>query len=84
MILCFFLLGINFLRCYYLKFVTKVFDMDASQSEVYDFIRKSGVDDVLQGLNCSCVVYGLSGSGKSYTLLGDLPYLWERLDSKSG
>jgi hypothetical protein len=84
LILCFFLLGLNFLRCYYLKFVTKVFDMDASQSEVYDFIRKSGVDDVLQGLNCSCVVYGLSGSGKSYTLLGDLPYLWERLDSKSG
>jgi hypothetical protein len=89
MILCFFLLlfasyGLSFLRCYYLKFVTKVFEMGASQSEVYDFIRKSGADDVLQGWNCSCVVYGLSGSGKSYTLLGDLPDLWERLDSKSG
>ena len=69
--------------CYYLCVVTKVFDMDATQSDIYDFVRQSGVIDVLQGLNCCCVAYGLSGSGKSYTMLGDLPDLWDRLDVKS-
>lgn len=45
--------------------------MDASQNEVYDFVSQAGVKDLLQGLNCCCAVYGLSGSGKSYTILGD-------------
>lgn len=58
--------------------------MNASQGEVYEFIRKSWAQDVLEGLNCCCVVYGLKGSGRSYSMLGGFPDLWERSSGKSG
>ena len=52
-----------------------VFDVDSSQEDVYETVGVSIVDSLLQGINCSVMAYGLSGSGKTHTLTGKLPEL---------
>ena len=49
----------------------KVFNKDSQQAEIYDEIGKPLTDNLLRGINGILLVYGTSGSGKSYTLLGD-------------
>jgi hypothetical protein len=50
-----------------------VFDTDSTQEEVYDTVGAPIVDNLLGGINCAVMVYGLTGSGKSHTLAGKLP-----------
>jgi len=52
-----------------------VFNVDSSQQDVYETVGSSLVDSLLQGINCSVLAYGLSGSGKTHTLTGKLPEL---------
>ena len=48
----------------------KVFRMDAAQSEIYDYVGKRIVGDVMEGYNGTIFAYGQSGSGKTYTMYG--------------
>ena len=48
----------------------KVFQMDSPQSEIYDFVGKRIVGDVMEGYNGTIFAYGQSGSGKTYTMYG--------------
>jgi hypothetical protein len=50
-----------------------VFDIDSNQEEVYETVGAPIVDQLLGGVNCAVMVYGLAGSGKSHTLAGKLP-----------
>lgn len=42
----------------------------SSQSDVFDNVAKDLVDDVLSGWNATCLAYGQTGTGKTYTMLG--------------
>ncbi|KAG0749195.1 hypothetical protein G6F23_001256 [Rhizopus arrhizus] len=48
----------------------KVFGMDTTQKDVFDYSIKSVVDDVTAGYNSTVFVYGQTGSGKSFTMMG--------------
>ena len=48
----------------------RVFPMDASQSDVFEYSAKETVGDVLQGYNGTIFAYGQTGSGKTYTMMG--------------
>ncbi|GKY98624.1 hypothetical protein MPSEU_000819100 [Mayamaea pseudoterrestris] len=47
-----------------------VFDVDATSKEVYDAIAKDIVQTALAGVNGTIVMYGQSGSGKTFTMQG--------------
>lgn len=47
-----------------------VFDMDATQEDVYEAAVLDCVDSVLAGTNASILTYGQTGSGKTFTVLG--------------
>ena len=51
----------------------QVFDVDSSQLDVYETVGLSIVENLVAGVNCAVMVYGLTGSGKSHTLSGKLP-----------
>jgi hypothetical protein len=42
----------------------------STQSDVFDVVAKDLVDDVLSGWNATCLSYGQTGTGKTYTMLG--------------
>lgn len=46
-----------------------IFDMDATQEEVYAIVGEPRVARVLQGYNCCLLAYGQTGSGKTYTMV---------------
>ena len=48
----------------------RVFSWDSRQEEVYEFVGKSTIDDVLAGYNGTIFSYGQTGSGKTYTMMG--------------
>ena len=48
----------------------RVFGSEASNEEVFEGSTKSIVSSVLDGFNCSVFVYGATGAGKTYTMLG--------------
>ncbi|OMJ79477.1 hypothetical protein SteCoe_20486 [Stentor coeruleus] len=48
----------------------KVFSMSAQQHEIFDFIGKPIIDDVLTGYNGTVLAYGQTGSGKSFSMMG--------------
>ena len=48
----------------------KVFRMDAAQSEIYEYVGRRIVGDVMEGYNGTIFAYGQSGSGKTYTMYG--------------
>lgn len=49
----------------------KVFSMSAQQNEIFDFIGRPIVEDVLTGYNGTAIAYGQTGSGKSFSMMGD-------------
>uniref|UniRef100_A0A7S4J4X1 Kinesin motor domain-containing protein n=1 Tax=Odontella aurita TaxID=265563 RepID=A0A7S4J4X1_9STRA len=51
----------------------QVFDTNVSQSELYNDIGLGTVSDLLSGINCALMTYGLTSTGKTYTLMGSLP-----------
>eukprot|EP01084_Bolivina_argentea_P112509 200646_1 len=55
---------------------TKVFDMKHTNDSVFSCAMKPLLDyKILQGINSIFIVYGQSGSGKSFTLIGEEGYL---------
>ncbi len=48
----------------------KVFRMDSGQSEIYEYVGRRIVGDVMEGYNGTIFAYGQSGSGKTYTMYG--------------
>lgn len=48
----------------------KVYSMSAQQPEIFDFIGKPIIDDVLTGYNGTVIAYGQTGSGKSFSMMG--------------
>ena len=48
----------------------KVFKSDAAQNEIYEYVGKRIVGDVMEGYNGTIFAYGQSGSGKTYTMYG--------------
>lgn len=47
-----------------------VFHEDAINNEIFETCMKPLVDKVMEGYNCSVFVYGATGAGKTYTMLG--------------
>ena len=48
----------------------KVFSTKTEQQEIFDFIGKPIIEDVLTGYNGTVIAYGQTGAGKSYTMMG--------------
>ena len=47
-----------------------VFDMDATQLEVYEKTAKPAVNSILEGYNSTIFAYGQTGTGKTFTMEG--------------
>jgi len=50
----------------------KVFGPEADQAMVFDEVAEGMLDEVLSGYNCTIFAYGQTGTGKTYTMQGDL------------
>ena len=48
----------------------KIFNSEAPQNQVYEYVGKRIVGDVMEGYNGTIFAYGQSGSGKTYTMYG--------------
>ena len=48
----------------------KIFKVDSVQNEIYEYVGKRIVNDVMEGYNGTIFAYGQSGSGKTYTMYG--------------
>lgn len=51
----------------------KVIGPDASQEQVYDQVMSGMLSEVLEGYNVTVFAYGQTGTGKTFTMLGDEP-----------
>jgi len=49
-----------------------VYGPESTQSLLYDEVAKPILDQVLEGYNCTIFAYGQTGTGKTYTMEGDL------------
>lgn len=50
---------------------SKVFDMQATQDEVFDTVARQMIDEFLDGYNGTIFVYGQTSSGKTHTIEGN-------------
>ncbi|ORX77302.1 kinesin-domain-containing protein, partial [Basidiobolus meristosporus CBS 931.73] len=50
----------------------KVFGPEATQEHVYENVVKSFLEEVIMGYNCTIFAYGQTGTGKTYTMEGNL------------
>ncbi|WVR09342.1 hypothetical protein IAU60_006408 [Kwoniella sp. DSM 27419] len=50
----------------------KVFGPEADQTMVFNEVADGMLDEVLAGYNCTIFAYGQTGTGKTYTMQGDL------------
>ncbi|KAI9486877.1 MAG: P-loop containing nucleoside triphosphate hydrolase protein [Benjaminiella poitrasii] len=50
----------------------RIFKEEASQQDVYDSVASPILSDVLNGYSCTIFAYGQTGTGKTYTMEGDL------------
>ena len=50
----------------------RVFKTNAHQSDVYDFVGRETIEDVLNGYNGTIFAYGQTGSGKTHTMYGNI------------
>ncbi|CAG9311877.1 unnamed protein product [Blepharisma stoltei] len=48
----------------------RIFPPDATQAQIFEFIGKPIIEDVLTGYNGTVFAYGQTGSGKSFTMMG--------------
>jgi len=65
---------------YYEGNYSKVFGINSSQREVFNFVKAS-IPDVLNGINSTIFAYGQTGSGKTFTMFGSDWTQFEKLDS---
>lgn len=47
-----------------------IFDKEATNAEVFETCTMPLIDSLMSGYNCSVFVYGATGAGKTYTMLG--------------
>eukprot|EP00927_Polykrikos_kofoidii_P056922 TRINITY_DN51010_c0_g1_i1.p1 TRINITY_DN51010_c0_g1~~TRINITY_DN51010_c0_g1_i1.p1 ORF type:complete len:861 (+),score=182.55 TRINITY_DN51010_c0_g1_i1:264-2846(+) len=47
-----------------------ILSMKVSQEEVFNLVAKPVIEDVLNGINGTIFAYGMTGSGKTYTITG--------------
>lgn len=50
----------------------QVFYQECSQQKLYERVGKPIINEVLNGYNCTIFAYGQTGTGKTYTMEGDL------------
>ncbi|KZO96204.1 kinesin-domain-containing protein [Calocera viscosa TUFC12733] len=50
----------------------RVFGPEVGQATIYDSVVEPLLREVLEGYNCSLLAYGQTGTGKTYTMQGDL------------
>ncbi|KAI0474038.1 kinesin-domain-containing protein [Xylariaceae sp. FL0804] len=50
----------------------RVFSQAADQSMIYDDVIKPILEEMLAGFNCTVFAYGQTGTGKTYTMSGDM------------
>ncbi|WRT68693.1 uncharacterized protein IL334_005673 [Kwoniella shivajii] len=50
----------------------KVFGPEADQTMIFNEVAEGMLDEVLAGYNCTIFAYGQTGTGKTYTMQGDL------------
>lgn len=49
----------------------RVFDSDANNHEIFEFAIRPLIASLMDGYNCSVFVYGATGAGKTFTMLGN-------------
>lgn len=49
----------------------RVFGPDSKQMDVYKSVVNPLIEEVLQGYNCTVFAYGQTGTGKTYTMVGE-------------
>lgn len=62
----------------------RVFGAESDQEMVYEGIAKSVLNEMLQGYNCTIFAYGQTGTGKTYTMSGDIKNNNDRLSEEAG
>lgn len=59
----------------------RVFGPDSKQVDVYKAVVSPLITEVLQGYNCTVFAYGQTGTGKTFTMVGersqDISRSWE-------
>jgi kinesin family protein 11 len=50
----------------------RVFGAESDQEMMYDGVAKPVLQEMLQGYNCTIFAYGQTGTGKTYTMSGDI------------
>lgn len=56
-------------------FFDQVFGAESDQELVFNTTAKTYIEEMLQGYNCTIFAYGQTGTGKTYTMSGDLNIL---------
>lgn len=64
--------------------VDQVFGPDADQIMMFEQVVSPVVDDFISGLNCTVFAYGQTGTGKTYTMSGDVTSLYESCAYEAG
>ncbi|KXX83167.1 Kinesin-like protein bimC [Madurella mycetomatis] len=62
----------------------RVFSQAADQNMIFEDVVKPVVDEVLAGYNCTIFAYGQTGTGKTYTMSGDLTETMGMLADNAG
>jgi len=58
----------------------KVFGINSTQNEVFDFVKEA-IPDVLGGINNTIFAYGQTGSGKTFTMFGSDWTQFEKIEN---
>ncbi|KAI3324531.1 kinesin-domain-containing protein, partial [Xylariaceae sp. AK1471] len=62
----------------------RVFSQAADQSMIYDDVVKPILEEMLSGYNCTIFAYGQTGTGKTYTMSGDMDDTFGLLSDAAG
>ncbi|OIW23969.1 kinesin motor domain-containing protein [Coniochaeta ligniaria NRRL 30616] len=62
----------------------RVFSPAADQSMVFDEVVKPILDEVISGFNCTIFAYGQTGTGKTYTMHGDMTESFGMMSDAAG
>ncbi|KAK8008531.1 hypothetical protein PG991_011082 [Apiospora marii] len=62
----------------------RVFSQAADQALVYDDVVKPILEEMLGGYNCTIFAYGQTGTGKTYTMSGDMTTTFGMLADQAG
>lgn len=59
----------------------EVFGADSDQESIFSEVARSYIQEMLEGYNCTIFAYGQTGTGKTYTMSGDMS-IWGDLESQ--